>query len=1437
MQPIKTTNAMNPAPAKGIQSLPTPVIDDVIITEVVNAWKGNYEKLEYGTMWDSVPHGSQQGSFPEHKLVFQQVSSEDGQWVKRIWANDRVNQDGYNYAIKYSAGSQEHPIYIRTYVLPRETYAPLLDGTPDPLFPSALLVDEEATRIEGELDSKYITVTRVYETIPGPTVPTRRYNERGDLETVLVQTVPPNTPPDPDGLLVTSSQVEQVETGKGVKTTSTVPDHSLLQIKEKKDGLLGETITTDDIVDPSTNPDALSQTIVSSIVEQFSATKARKRTTTALGPTSLTQKSNDGKLTGNVIVTESVVDALSNPDAITASILSSEVQQVDSGKAIKKNTVIKSTPILTSKRKSGGLMGITKTVETVVPAETDADALDTFIIESIVEPINSSISRKATTTQEGPTSLVGGTFKDGLLGQTQTIESIVTASSTPDQLSQTVISSIVEPIDSIRSKKTTITSTGPTSLTQKSKDGKLLGDVTLIESIVAPNAAPDAVSTSVLSSEIKQIDTGKSVKKNTILNSTPVFSGHQNEQGLLGVKSTVESVVLAGASADVLSLSVISSQVEPIDSVRSKKTTITSLGPTSLSGSQKKEGLLGEVNVVESIVASGSQPDTLTQTIISSQVDIIDSAKSKKTTITSVGPTSLSQKSKDGKLLGDVTSTESIVAPDVLPDALSATILSSDVKQIDSGKAIKTNVVLNGTPTLLGNQNDQGLLGNKKTIETIVPAGTDADALSQTILSSQVEPIDSVRSKKTTITSTGPNSLTKKSYDGKLLGNLVLTQSIVDPNSSPDNISESILSSEVEQIDSGKAQKNTVTLSSSPILTSKKKSIGLMGNTRTVESIVSSNSDPDQINTVIVESSIESINSSISRKSTTFQDGPNTLSGFQNKDGLLGKTKVTESIVPAGAAADAFSKTIISSSVEPIDSAKSKKITIESTGPDKLDGARINQRGELENTTEEIVTYGTLPDQDNVKLSSSEVQPIDNSKSKKLTTKVLERAKLISRENKGGLLGDTFTEDTIVAPNTLPDDLNFAQSNIVIESSVKALSSGKSNKITVKSNGPISLNCNSLVDSPLGLVKANIKKSVVSINEQPQDGIANINLLKDSISPIDQVKSERETIETIGWPINSGADYDDVLGIGIPYKQTIVPASELINNSAENILGDYQPLDQWKTLKKQIDINEVRPALNNRWYKFGVDIPIKLPDKLISVNAYYGRSFAEADDYDFGVGVFKGSYNRNQSGTTKSSSSLNGDIYFEIENGFDGIIQGYQHIFFLEIGNDDQVTGQDVLQRLNYFEASKNTGTIYKRWPYLRLTTENIVLITGGKSESKSESLSQSVSINGISKTTGKGTAYDVNVNASSVNIPATLHGLIKISEDFTGNPIPQRLAITYGVNPKTLKPTKVKIDGDLVEAATFPTGDYLYSSSVDLYKYGFVKVTAKTVSITNDYT
>lgn len=349
MNPIPTTNAMKPAPGKGISSYPTPVIKDTVIIEIVNAWKGDYTPLEYGTKWDDVPHASVQGNFPDHKLINQAPNSEDGQWVKRIWANDRIDQDTYNYAIKYSGGSDAHPIYIRTYIELRETYAPVPDLTPDPLFPNALLVEEQVDRESSELDSRYVKVTRTYETLPGPVIRSKRINDRGDTETVEVQTVPPTTQPDPDGLLVTQSQVILEDVSKGTKTTATVPSYAQLQIKENKDGLLGETVTTDDVVAPSTQPDALTQTIVSSVVQQTSATKAVKRTTTSSGPSSLSAVSLVDSPVGQVPA--SVIQSIVAPSTSASGgklVIQDQISPIDSAKSRRETVTVPSYPELTT---------------------------------------------------------------------------------------------------------------------------------------------------------------------------------------------------------------------------------------------------------------------------------------------------------------------------------------------------------------------------------------------------------------------------------------------------------------------------------------------------------------------------------------------------------------------------------------------------------------------------------------------------------------------------------------------------------------------------------------------------------------------------------------------------------------------------------------------------------------------------------------------------------------------------------------------------------------------------------------------------------------------------------------------------------------------------------------------------------------------------------
>ena len=384
MTTVTNKPPMPQAPGKGIKSFPTPVIDDVVITEIVNAWKGDYKALDYGVKWDEAPHASMQGSHPDHKLVFQDPASADGEWIKRIWVNDRVNQDSYNYAIKYSGGSQSHPIYIRTYVLPREGYVPLPDLTPDDVYPTALLVEEEVQRNEGELDSKYIKVVRVFETLQGPEINSLRYNERGDLEEVISQQVSPDTLPDSDGLLVTQSQVIKEDVSKGTKTTATVPSHSTLTSKEKKEGLLGETFITDNIVDPTTLPDALSTTVISSSVEQTSKTKARKRTVTSTGPSSLSVDSMVDSPVGLVKanVTKSIVAKGTAPSLPTSSpdkalrTIKETITSIDSAKSEKEFIEVEKWP------KNYGVdyddqlgLGIYYT-ETIVKPSTYLDASD-----------------------------------------------------------------------------------------------------------------------------------------------------------------------------------------------------------------------------------------------------------------------------------------------------------------------------------------------------------------------------------------------------------------------------------------------------------------------------------------------------------------------------------------------------------------------------------------------------------------------------------------------------------------------------------------------------------------------------------------------------------------------------------------------------------------------------------------------------------------------------------------------------------------------------------------------------------------------------------------------------------------------------------------------------------------------------------------------------
>jgi hypothetical protein len=366
----------------------------------------------------------------------------------------------------------------------------------------------------------------------------------------------------------------------------------------------------------------------------------------------------------------------------------------------------------------------------------------------------------------------------------------------------------------------------------------------------------------------------------------------------------------------------------------------------------------------------------------------------------------------------------------------------------------------------------------------------------------------------------------------------------------------------------------------------------------------------------------------------------------------------------------------------------------------------------------------------------------------------------------------------------------------------------------------------------------------------PTEGLTTI---KDSIDALDNVKSQRELVQiSENWPTNTGVDYDEQLGLGIYYTETIVPPSEYLNPSYWTDLSNinYKPIDQWKSLKREINKEQVSQALLAQWYKISTDVQVSLPDKLLGVTVYWGSSYGQGQNAGIDFSASTGSYSASQSSSSKSSASINGDIYFNVQQGFQGALPGYQHIFFMEIGTDGRVEQDEILDILNNFEqfgqqtippSGPDSITYiqkkYQRWPYIQARSENLVVISGGKSETKNISESKSVSINGIGGGLGEGSSFDVDVNARSINIPQTLHGPITISEQILGSTAPSNLGPTYGVRPQTLETTEAVVNGTLQDAPNFPSGNYLYSSNVELYKWGFVKVTAITVEVPSSYT
>lgn len=177
----------------GTPIYPTPLVPDyvtkvghIILVEVHSVERGNYKPLPLD---GSVTYAERDANkWPDPLYLTAERLSQDGKWVTRFWANDRTvaSQDVWNYALQYSAENNAAPIYIRSYILPRDTYAPLAKLTPDSASAGALLVKEDMQELPDSdpLRSRYVQVTRIFETLPGPYVSSTRLDWDGMVVTI-----------------------------------------------------------------------------------------------------------------------------------------------------------------------------------------------------------------------------------------------------------------------------------------------------------------------------------------------------------------------------------------------------------------------------------------------------------------------------------------------------------------------------------------------------------------------------------------------------------------------------------------------------------------------------------------------------------------------------------------------------------------------------------------------------------------------------------------------------------------------------------------------------------------------------------------------------------------------------------------------------------------------------------------------------------------------------------------------------------------------------------------------------------------------------------------------------------------------------------------------------------------------------------------------------
>jgi len=337
----------------------------------------------------------------------------------------------------------------------------------------------------------------------------------------------------------------------------------------------------------------------------------------------------------------------------------------------------------------------------------------------------------------------------------------------------------------------------------------------------------------------------------------------------------------------------------------------------------------------------------------------------------------------------------------------------------------------------------------------------------------------------------------------------------------------------------------------------------------------------------------------------------------------------------------------------------------------------------------------------------------------------------------------------------------------------------------------------------LGGGEAEVKEILIPANSLPEEIELDLGLISSRIEDLGDGNLVKEVVKLKNegtLPVLTGQEYDEALDIVVPYSQKFVKADDEESTTGER--KQVNPRDVVHSAVREYDFEQIEETLDGFYWELPDMIQISLPNILRSVKVVFG--YGNSSGSGSGVGdSFTYQFSR--------GSSINGNLVYDIEQGFNGTIPSIRAVFFLK---KSESTPQKVLE-----VVQANSG-VNGFFPNVRPEAHNVTILGSRKDNSNSESVSYS------GASTSQSDSYSISVETAS--IPATIHGEITITEEFADISGSGSSSVSTGaVRPTSLPATQYSL---------FPTGKYLYSINSSPFRFGYTRIEAVILDITSEY-